>query len=121
MGQVGQKGEQSTSTEVEALANLTALGDSAAGEFMRKTGSTTFENATPSGTGAMITTVQKFTTSGGIEIITLSNTPSVIISVIVNGQDLSDDAGDYSVSGANVTILNPNTPAGVYGRVVYAY
>ncbi len=120
MGQVGQKGEQSTSTEVEALTNLTALDPSGSGEFIRKTGAITFENALPSGDGTS-TTVQKFTTTGGSQLIILSNTPSVIIAVVVNGQDLSDEAGDYSISGANVTILNPNTSSGLYGRVVYAY
>lgn len=120
MSDVSVKGEQSTSVEVETLANLTALETSPSGEFVRKTSTTTFENAAPAGDGTS-TAVQKFTTTGGSEVITLDNTPSVIIGVIVNGQDLSDEAGDYSISGANITILNPNTLADLFGRVVYAY
>lgn len=47
MSHISVRGEQSTSTEITALANLAALAASGAGEFIRKTGATTFENATP--------------------------------------------------------------------------
>lgn len=43
--------DKSTTTEATTLANLTALSVSASGEFIRKTGVTTFENATPEGGG----------------------------------------------------------------------
>ena len=96
------------------------MANSGSGQFIRKTGDTTFENATPSGDGTT-TAVKKFTTTGGVETIILGNTPSIIIAVVVHGQDLSDDAGDYAQSGTSVNLLNPNTPAGLFGRVVYAY
>lgn len=47
MGYISPQGEQSTSTEIDALTNLTDLGTSGAGEFIRKTGTDTFENAVP--------------------------------------------------------------------------
>lgn len=49
MSQVSTRPEQSTSSEIIALADLTALAISGSGEFLRKTGATTFENATPAG------------------------------------------------------------------------
>ena len=48
MSYISVRGEQSTSTEIAALTALTALATGAAGEFIRKTGATSFENATPS-------------------------------------------------------------------------
>lgn len=55
MSHFSVRGEQSTSSEITALTNLAALATSAAGEFIRKTGATTFENATPSA-GSFATT-----------------------------------------------------------------
>lgn len=49
MSNLSVRGEQSTNTEITALTNLTNLPTSGAGEFIRKTGATTFENATPGG------------------------------------------------------------------------
>src|SRR3990167_5016999 len=40
------RGEQSTSSEITALTNLAALATSGSGQFIRKTGALTFENAT---------------------------------------------------------------------------
>lgn len=51
MSNLSVRGEQSTSSEVTALTNLTSLADSPAGQFIRKTGPNSFENATPSGGG----------------------------------------------------------------------
>lgn len=44
----GVRGEQNTSSEITALTNLAALSTSGAGQFIRKTGTLTFENSTPS-------------------------------------------------------------------------
>lgn len=55
MSHFSVQGEQSTSTEITALQNLTALATSGAGEFIRKTGATTFANATPSGGSGFVT------------------------------------------------------------------
>src|SRR3990167_7472156 len=46
MSYISVRGEQSTSSEITALTNLAALATSASGEFIRKTGTLTFENAT---------------------------------------------------------------------------
>src|SRR3990167_4083380 len=51
MSGISVQGEQSTSSEITALANLTALSTSSAGQFLRKTGLLTFENATPAEAG----------------------------------------------------------------------
>lgn len=55
MSHISVRGEQSTADEVTALAALTALAASGAGQFIRKTGLLTFENATPSGSGGDVT------------------------------------------------------------------
>jgi hypothetical protein len=51
MSYISVRGEQSTSSEITALTNLASLATSGAGQFVRKTGATTFENATPTDTG----------------------------------------------------------------------
>lgn len=57
MSHVSPKPDQQTSTETLALTNLTALGVSATGQFIYKTGLTTFANATPSGGGNALTSL----------------------------------------------------------------
>jgi len=55
MSNLSVRGEQNTTSEATALANLTALNTSPAGEYIRKTGPTTFENSTPAaGTGDVV-------------------------------------------------------------------
>ena len=44
MSNISPQGEQSTATEITALANLTALANSGASQAIKKTGATTFEN-----------------------------------------------------------------------------
>ena len=46
MSYISVRGEQSTSVEIAALTALTALAASGSGQFIRKTGATSFENAT---------------------------------------------------------------------------
>ena len=121
MSQVSVKGEQSTSTEVDVLTNLTDLAASGPGEFIRKTSPTTFENDTPAGSAGVTVAIKKFITAGGTETITLDNTPDVIISVVINGGELSDNNGDWLQSGANINLLNANLPAGLWGKISYSY
>ncbi len=52
MSHISVQGEQSTEDEITALSNLAALPNSAAGEFIQKTGPTTFANGTGSGGSA---------------------------------------------------------------------
>lgn len=54
MSHLSVRGEQSTSSEITALSNIASLGTSGAGEFIRKTGVLTFENATPGGGSASV-------------------------------------------------------------------
>lgn len=48
MSNFSSRGEQSTSDQITALTNLAALSTSPAGQFVRKTSATEFENASPS-------------------------------------------------------------------------
>lgn len=54
MSHLSVRGEQSTSAEITALANLAALATSGAGEFIKKTGATTFANSTAAGSGDVV-------------------------------------------------------------------
>lgn len=54
MSHLSVRGEQSTSAEITALTNLAALATSGAGEFIKKTGATTFSNSTASGSGDVV-------------------------------------------------------------------
>ena len=53
MSHISVKGDQSTEQEVTTLANLTALAISDTGEFIRKTGITTFENSSTADAGGV--------------------------------------------------------------------
>lgn len=103
MSNLSVRGEQSTSAEILALINLTSLATSGAGEFIRKTGATTFESAALS------------------EIVSLSGLSDVSISSPSSGQVLvyngsswinSTEAGVGSVTSVSVTTVN-----GVSGTV----
>ena len=71
------------------------------------------------GTTGITVKVKKFTTTGGTQSISLGTAPSLIMSVVVKGQGLSDVAGDYSVGGTIINSLNANTPSGLWGKIVY--
>lgn len=45
MSHISVRGEQSSQDEITALQNLEALGTSGVGQFIKKTGATTFANA----------------------------------------------------------------------------
>lgn len=66
-------------------------------------------------------TVDTFTTTGGAQTLTLSNTPTTVVLVILYGQFLDEDAGDYLESSNSITLLNPNIPAGIWVKVAYTY
>lgn len=71
------------------------------------------------GASSTITT-EKFATSGGVQTITLAHTPTAIILVVLNGQVLTETT-DYTVAGSNITLLNPDIPAGLSVLVTYTY
>lgn len=81
-----------------------------------------------SGTGSVTISVlsyvriskQTFTTTGGGQTFTLSNTPTVVMIVIVNGQALNTTAG-YTASGTGVTLVDTLTPSGLSVDIIYAY
>ena len=74
------RGEQSTSSEINTLTNLGSLPTSGALEFIRKTGTTTFENATVG------------------ESIALSELNDVVITSPISGQILSYNGSEWENS-----------------------
>lgn len=72
------------------------------------------------GAGANVAT-DTYTTTGGLQTITLSHTPVAILLVNLNGQVLSVAGGDYTVSGNKVNLLNVNIPAGEFGHIAYTW
>ncbi len=76
---------------------------------------------TISGSASGYITEESFVTSGGTQTVVVSNNPTSVLLVVVNGQALSVAAGDYSVSGTSINLLNPNTPAGQDIAVLYTY
>lgn len=95
MSYIANRGEQSTSTEIEALANLAALGASATGEFLRKTGATTFENALAGGVETPLGLVNQSNLD-----YTVTNNPAYIV---VDKGLLFEGAG-YSYNSSTKTI-----------------
>ncbi len=65
-------------------------------------------------------TTQVFVTTGGVQILTTTHTPISIILVVLNGQVLAETT-DYTVAGSNITLLNPDIPAGLSAAVTYTY
>lgn len=61
MSNISPRPEQSTSAETLALTNLVALSASGTGEFVRKTGATTFENSAPNRNQRVLTIVSSAT------------------------------------------------------------
>lgn len=107
MSNLSVRGEQSTSSEITALMNLVLLATSGSGEFIRKTSSTTFENATPAA-GSSLNFSDSETPSGTINssntVFTLANSPSPATSLILhlNGQILTQGV-EYTLSGSTIT------------------
>lgn len=61
---------------------------------------------------------ESFTSTGGVQTVTVSTTPVAIIMVVLNGQFLTL-TDDYTVSGVNVTLTNPNIPSGLSITIIY--
>ena len=64
MSHISTRPEQSTSAEITVLTNLAALAVSGTGEFIRKTGATTFANATPEEAGSFSVATPSGTVDG---------------------------------------------------------
>ena len=97
------QGEQSTSSEIITLMNLTALATASAGQFLYKTGTTTFAHSTLS------------------EILTLTNLSDVTISSLASGQTLTYNGSSWVNSSetgtGTVTSVSVVTANGVSGTV----
>ena len=116
MSHVSPRPEQSTSAEIEALTNLAALDVSGTGEFIRKIGPTTFENATTTAAGAPQLAIQ--TVSGTINGVNKAFTVPTSFSgkswIVLNQTILIEDT-HYTVSSTNITYLSA-PPAGLSGK-----
>lgn len=66
------------------------------------------------------TTAESILTTGGVQIITLAHTPTTVLVLSINGQVLNLDI-DYTLSGTTLTLLNPMTPSGLNGSIVYNF
>ncbi len=102
MSYIGNEGEQSTSSEVIALTNLTALAESGVGQFLRKTGLLTFENASLG------------------ELTSLTDLSDVLISEPLSGQFLYYNGSSWvnytaEISGTvtSVSVVSANGVSGV--------
>lgn len=111
MSLVSVRGEQNTNTEVNALAALVALDVSGSGQFIRKTGVGTFENAIPG------------TDNGSIALSSLSD---VSITLPSEGHFLKYDGSEWINSSlpaegfGTVTSVSVATANGVSGSVTNA-
>ena len=119
MSHVSTRPEQSTDSEVDTLTSLDNLGVSASGEFIRKTGSTTFANATPAA-GTSLNFSDNETPSGSIDgantTFILSNSPSPASSVILTlGRQVQIQGTDYTLSGSTITYTTA-PPSGLSGE-----
>lgn len=107
MSYISPLGEQSTSKEILALTNLSALATSPSGKYIRKTGESTFENATPSGSGSFVDPIAPTGAINGVNTdFTLSSTPSPTSSLKVyqDGQ-LQQVTTDYTLAGTTITFV----------------
>lgn len=108
MSNIANRGEQSTSAEIAALANLAALATSGAGQAIAKTGATTFANVTVS--AASITFVDGEVPSGTVDssnvTFTLAHTPTAgSVKIYKDGIRLKITE-DYTISSATITFIS---------------
>jgi len=121
MSYIGDKGTPITSTEAGALANLTAL-SGGTGLFIRKTGATTFENASEAEMGT-VTNVSIVSANGlAGTVATPGTTPAITLSTSItgllkgNGTAISaaSDGTDFlsSTTGLKLDQTTPQTITG---------
>ena len=111
------RGEQSTSAEITALTNLAALAASGTGESIRKTGATTFENATSTGSVSSVSVVTANGVSGSVA--TATTTPAITLTLgeitptTVNGLTISTTTGTLTITnGKTLSLSNSLTFTG---------
>jgi len=95
MSHLSPRPEQSTDEEIAVLENLALLSPSPAGQFIRKTTLTTFENATPSGGGGG--TVDSVVAGTGISV---DNTDPANPIVSATGGGTASIARTFMLMGA---------------------
>lgn len=115
MSHIAAEGEQSTSLEILTLTNLAILPASGAGQFLRKTGLNTFENATPSEIGlGTVTTVSVVSANGLSGTVANADTkPAITLTTTITGL-LKGNGTAISAATADVDYLTPGTAASTY-------
>lgn len=103
MSHFSVRGEQSTSSEIVALTNLVALATSGAGEFIQKTGATTFANATPGASGLATTALDNLASVAINAALVLGTSGAFAL-----GSATKMWAGLYLASGAVINFNNGN-------------
>ena len=105
MSYIGDTGIELTSSEIELIANLLALATSSSTQAIRKTSATGFANVEVDTSST--TNVDGEVVSGSGTTFTLAHTPTAgTVHVYGYGQRLSVSAGDYTISGAVITMTN---------------
>jgi hypothetical protein len=110
MSYLSVRGEQSTEEDLLTLANLSDLAISPDGQYIRKTGPSTFENSTPAG-GSSISFVDPVAPTGTIngtnKVFTITDEPNPTSSlkVYLDGQ-LQQVTGDYTLTNTTITFIN---------------
>lgn len=119
MSHISVRPDQSSDDEVEALDNLASLPISGAGEFIRKTGASTFENAVPADIIGAVSSVNGQT---GAIVLDTGDISSVFNSRYVTDADLTNlgnlsgtNTGDQDLSTYVTKVGTPaNNQIGVW-------
>ena len=115
------RGEQSTSDEITALTNLAALSTASAGQFLYKTGSTTFAHGTPAEVGlGTITSISVVNANGVSAVITNpTSSPSLTFTLgaitpssVVSSGAIAVPSGTFA---AGITYQFGATDTGIWG------
>lgn len=64
--------------------------------------------------------VDSFTTTGGLQTVTLTHTPITVLTANINGTIIYVTT-DYTLSGTSLNLLNVDLPAGLAGLFAYVY
>lgn len=107
MSHISPKPDQQTIAETATLANLTSLSASGTGEFLRKIGTTSFENATPGDADTGITQLTGDVTAGpgfGSQVTTLATVNSNVGSFASATQ-----VGTFTVNAKGLVTAAGNT------------
>jgi len=129
MSYIAAEGEQSTSAEILTLTNLSILPASGTGQFLRKTGLDTFENATPSEIGLGTVTTVSVVSANGLAgtVANATTTPAITLTTTItgllkgNGTAISaaSDGTDYLSSTTGLKLDQTSSQIIVNGQPIW--